>query len=150
NINNPANHTIGFVFAHDASGNWLYQALAKSMGGALASPDGCKVAFDSPAGRWGLEILEKFHKRGMPDIGYVQGRQAFAAGRLGIYVESSSAVALMEQNIAGKFAMRTVPFPIPTSQGRVPSGGAVAMILANDPKKQDAAWEYVKFVTGPV
>jgi multiple sugar transport system substrate-binding protein len=132
------------------SGNWLYQALAKSMGGSLASPDGCKIAFDSAAGRWGLEMLERFHKRGMPDLGYAQGRQAFAAGRVGIYVESSSAVTLMEQNVAGKFEMITLPFPIPSKEGRLPSGGALAMILAKDPQKQKAAWEYVKFVTGPV
>jgi multiple sugar transport system substrate-binding protein len=148
-MTNRAENIIGFLFAHDASGNWLYQALAKSMGGSLASPDGCKVAFDSPAGRWGLGILEKFHKRGMPDLGYAQGRQAFAAGRIGIYVESSSAVTLMERNVADRFVMRTLPFPVPSKEGRLPSGGVVAMILAKDAKKQEAAWEYVKFVTGP-
>lgn len=148
-ITNPAENVIGFIYGHDASGNWLYQALVNSVGGKLGSDDGCKVAFDDADGRWALEMLETFRKSGMPDMGWQQGRQTFAAGKVGIYVESSSAVALMEKNIGGKFTMRTVAFPVPEPDGRLPAGGSLAMILAKDSEKQKAAWEYVKFVTGP-
>jgi multiple sugar transport system substrate-binding protein len=149
-MTNATDSTIGFLYAHDASGNWLYQALVNSVGGSLGSADGCKVAFDGAQGKWALEMLEQFKTEGMPDLGYAQGRQAFAAGKIGIYVESSSAVALLEKNVAGKFTMRTAPFPMPETDGRLPAGGSLAMVLSTRPERQKVAWEYVKFVTGPV
>ena len=35
-------------------------------------------------------------------------------------------------------------------EGRLPAGGNVAMIVSGDKAKQKAAWEFVKFATGPL
>lgn len=145
----PANGITGFLYGYDNAGNFLYQALVNSDGGTMGSADGCKLAFDGPAGKWALAEHEAFFKAGMPNMGWQQGRPAFAAGKVGIYVESSATVALMEKSAGGKFTVRTLPFPLPAADGKLPAGGAVAMILAKDPAKQKAAWEYIKFVTGP-
>jgi len=149
-ISTGSSGAVGFLFGYDTSGNWLYQALVTSHGGRMGGADGCKAAIDDEHGTWALTMLERFSKSGMPDMGWQQGRQAFAAGKIGIYAESSASVALMERNIAGKFALRTMPFPISASAGKLPAGGSVAMILAADKDKQKAAWEYVKFATGPI
>jgi multiple sugar transport system substrate-binding protein len=149
-LDDPANKVVGFLYAYTTTGNWFYQALITSTGGAVGSPDGCKVAFDDARGKAALDVLETFAKAGMPEMSWSQGRQAFAAGTLAIFVESSSGVAGMERAVAGRFKWRTLPFPVIQQGGRLPAGGTVAMILAKSPEKQKAAWEYLKFATGPV
>ncbi|MEH2505266.1 ABC-type glycerol-3-phosphate transport system substrate-binding protein [Bradyrhizobium sp. AZCC 1578] len=52
--------------------------------------------------------------------------------------------------IGGKFELKTHTFPdVASPNGRLPAGGNVVMILAKDKAKRDAAWEVVKFWTGP-
>jgi len=140
----------GFAYAYDASGNWLLQALITSAGGALGRRDGCEITIENEPGRWALRMLQHFHEQGMADLGMTQGRQAFAAGSLGIFVESTSSVALLENGSRGRFTLATAPFPIAAPDGRLPAGGSLAMVLAKSPDKQRAALDYVKFVTGPV
>ncbi|MGZ9724145.1 extracellular solute-binding protein [Rhizobium miluonense] len=148
-MTDPAEGVVGFVYPHDLSGNWGYQALVNSAGGSMGSADGCTVSFSDEHGKWALEQLQAFRKSGMPDMGWAQGRQAFSAGKLGIYMASNGSVARFEKEAVGKFTVKTAPLPIPAKEGRLPPGGSVAMILAKDPARQKAAFEWVKFVTGP-
>lgn len=140
----------GFSFQWDASGNWLFQALVNSHGGNLTSDGGCKLAFDSDAGKWALGTLQRFHEAGMPDFTWTQSRQAFDAGTLGIVAGSTSYVAQATRVAAGKFSFRTMPFPDVVDGGRLPAGGTSAVIMTTNEEKQRAAWEYLKFATGPV
>lgn len=139
----------GFFFQWDASGNWLFQALANSRGGNLTSPDGCKPAFDDEAGNWALGTMQRFHDQGMPNLTWSQSRQAFDAGTMGIVAGSTSYVAQATKIAVGKFSFRTMPFPDVVPGGRLPAGGTSAVIMTADTEKQQAAWEYLKFATGP-
>lgn len=114
----------------------------------MTSESGCDVLFDSKAGNWAFSILEKFHTEGMEYLTYKQSRAAFDAGRMGIVAGSTSYVAQADTAIGGKFTFRTFPWPDVASNGRLPTGGASAVILTRDRKKQQAAWEYLKFATG--
>ena len=149
-IDDRANGVTGFMYGYTTTGNWLFQALITSAGGVVGTPDGCKIGFNNAQGKAALDTLEAFSKGGMPEMNWQQSRQAFAAGKIGILIESSASVTLLERNIADKFKMRTVPYPVMAKDGKLPAGGNVAMILSKDPEKQKAAWEYVKFVTGPI
>jgi multiple sugar transport system substrate-binding protein len=142
--------TIGLHFQWDASSNWMFQALLFSRGGRMTSADECAVAFDSEAGRWALELLEAFAHSGMPHMAWQQTAQAFAAGTLAIHAASTSNVANATRQIADRFEFRTAAFPLPGPHGLLPAGGSTAVILASDPAKRRAAWDYVKFATGPV
>jgi multiple sugar transport system substrate-binding protein len=112
--------------------------------------DGCSIAFNDDAGRWALKTLESFGRSGMPNLALGQARQSFVAGSIAILADSTSYVAAAERQIGGRFKVETVPFPLPGPNGRLPAGGNVAMVFATDAERQQAAWEYVKFVTGPV
>ncbi|SJM30223.1 putative sugar binding protein of ABC transporter [Mesorhizobium delmotii] len=140
----------GFSFQWDSSGNWLVQALINSQGGHMTSENGCEVLFDSKAGTWAFSMLEKFHAEGMEYLTYKQNRPAFDAGKMGIVAGSTAYVAQADTIIGDKFTFRTMPWPDVAKDGRVPTGGASAVILTRDKKKQQAAWEYLKFATGPV
>ena len=39
---------------------------------------------------------------------------------------------------------------MPDPDGKLPAGGNLAVMLTKDARKQAAAWEYIKFVTGPL
>jgi multiple sugar transport system substrate-binding protein len=143
-----ANRT-GFYFQWDITGNWMWQALLFSRGGRILSDDEKRAAFDGPEGLWALEQLELFAKSGMPNLKSAQARPAFAAGALGIFADSSSNIAFAEQQVAGKFPMRVVRFPLAAANGKIPAGGALGVVHAKDPRRAEAAWKYLQFCTNP-
>ena len=147
-IDNKAQNRTGFYFQWDVTGNWMWQALLFSRGGRILSEDERHVAFDGPEGLWALEQFEQFARAGMPNLRSAQSRPAFAAGTLGIFADSSSNVAFAEQ-VADRFPLRVLPFPLAAPDGRVPAGGALGVIHAVDPRRQQAAWRYLRFCTNP-
>ena len=79
------------------------------------------------------------------------GAAGLRAGRLGIWAHSTSRLGGVTKQAQGVFTLRTARFPLGGGEAsRLPAGGNVAMMLAKDPAKQKAAWEYIKFATGPV
>jgi len=78
-------------------------------------------------------------------------RQAFPAGTLGIMFESSSLQTRFKEGTGDKFELTVKPLPIAaedTSTVYFPTGGSAIVMLTEDEAKQDAAWEYMAFVTG--
>jgi multiple sugar transport system substrate-binding protein len=148
-IDNRAQNRTGFYFQWDVTGNWMWQALLFSRGGRILSDDERHVAFDGAEGLWALEQFEQFARAGMPNLRSAQSRPAFGAGTLGIFADSSSNVAFAEQQATGRFPMRVLPFPLAAPDGRVPAGGALGVIHAVDPRRQEAAWRYLRFCTNP-
>ena len=140
----------GLYFQWEQTGNWLVQSLVTSRGGHILKPNGCDIAFDDDNGMWALKTLEAFGRSGMPNLALGQARQSFVAGNIAILVDSTAIVAASQRQIGDRFAFKTLPFPLASENGRLPAGGNVAMVFAKDPARQKAAWEYVKFVTGPV
>jgi multiple sugar transport system substrate-binding protein len=140
----------GLYFQWEQTGNWLVQSLITSRGGHMLKADGCGIAFDDDKGLWALKTLEAFGKSGMPNLGLGQARQSFVAGNIAILVDSTSYVAAAQRQIGERFKFRTTGFPLAATDGLLPAGGNVAMILAKDEARRKAAWEYVKFVTGPI
>jgi multiple sugar transport system substrate-binding protein len=148
-IKGAAQNRTGFYFQWDVTGNWMWQALLFSRGGRILSDDERRVAFDGPEGLWALEQLEQFARAGMPNLRSAQARPAFAAGTMGVFAESSSNVAFAEKQVADRFPMRVLPFPLTAPDGRVPAGGALGVIHATDPARREAAWRYLRFCTNP-
>jgi multiple sugar transport system substrate-binding protein len=144
------NGAIGFYFQWEQTGNWLVQSLITSRGGRILKADGCSVAFDDEKGMWALKTLESFGKSGMPNLALGQARQSFVAGNIAILVDSTSYVAAAQRLIGDRFKLRTAAFPLAVADGLLPAGGNVAMVFAKDAARRRAAWEYVKFVTGPI
>lgn len=143
--------TMGIYFQYyDVSGNWTFFSLVQSLGGDIMSKDEKAVAFDGPTGLKALEIMRSIAEAGQVEMTSAQAAQAFEAGKLGIFIRSSVRTAQLEEASQGKFTLATAPFPILAKDGRLPAGGSAAIMLAEDPEKQAAAWEYIKFVTGPI
>ncbi|MDP1654732.1 MAG: ABC transporter substrate-binding protein [Hylemonella sp.] len=134
----------------EITGNWMWQALVFSNGGTMLTPDEKKVAFDGPAGKTAMQTFAKVVKDGeMRDGSLNTASQDFVSGNLAILVTSTSRLGLITKQVGNRFDLRTARMPI-EKNGRLPAGGNVAMMFAKDPAKQKAAWEYIKFATGPL
>ncbi|PSH56487.1 ABC transporter substrate-binding protein [Phyllobacterium sophorae] len=141
--------TQGVFLDYANTGNWTFQALLTSFGGQMIDADG-RTGFNSDAGRKALQTLSGFRDAGQIDMSTSQALQTFTAGGLGIMIASSSYLPQFEQQAEGHFKLATGAFPMETANARLPAGGNCAMILTKDPSKQKAAWDYIKFVSGPV
>ncbi len=150
-IDRPQKKISGFHFDWDITGNWMWQALVFSHGGTMLTADEKKVAFDGPAGQKAIAMLSRMVKDGtMRNVSQATALQDFVAGRLGIWSHSTSRLGGVAKQVGKTFDLRTARFPVYAGpDSRLPAGGNVAMIFAKDPGKQRAAWEYVKFATGP-
>ncbi|MDE4615944.1 extracellular solute-binding protein [Sinorhizobium meliloti] len=143
---NPA--TTGLHFRYDHSGNWSFQALIFSQGGAMMDARETSVAFGDATGLSALNVLASARDTGMVDQSSGQARQAFAAGLIGIMADSSAAYASLLRSAEGAFALNIAPYPF-SADGKLPAGGACNAVTSQDEAKVDAAWEFVKFATGP-
>lgn len=142
----------GITMAWDITGNWLWQAPVFSQGGTMLSADEKKVAFDGAAGQYAIDLYARLvNDAKMPNLAQPDARATFAAGKTGIHITSTSDLAKTTQMIGGKFALKTGSYPgVVDGAGRLPAGGNVGLILSKDPKKREAAWEVLKFWTGPI
>jgi multiple sugar transport system substrate-binding protein len=141
----------GVTYVWDITGNWLWQAPVFARGGTMLNADETKVAFNGPEGQFAIRMLARLvNEGGMPNLDQPAMRAAFAAGKTGFHITSTSDLNKVTQMIGGKFALKTHSFPdVVSPNGRLPAGGNVVMILSKDKAKRDAAWEVVKFWAGP-
>ena len=135
---------------HDWPDVWLYHAMILQQGGTVVAGD--NVTLGGPD--IGVKTLATFRRfvteDGMPLIDWDQSRQQFIAGKIGIFFDTPARLRQVTDLIGDKFTLRTATFPIDDkAKGGLPTGGNAAIVTAKDAKKQKAAWEFVKFVTGP-
>lgn len=140
--------------AYDIGGwpdDWLWQALVYEQGGELTDSKTGKVAFDNEIGLNALKLVRRFvTDAGQPVLDWDQSRQQFGAGLTGFIFSTPAHVQTIEGLVGERFKLTTATFPLDNKEkGGVPTGGNAAVILTQDKAKQDAAWKYLKWVTGP-
>lgn len=146
-INRLDDDSESIYFTYDASGNWTLKALIESAGGSMMNTGDTEITFDRKAGQWAFDILNRIGDAGFANISRKQARQSFAAGKLGILIDSSSGLNKKIQDADGVFKIGIGPFPVPDAFGQLPAGGNCVVMTTHDPARQAAAWEFIKFVT---
>ncbi|UWQ96786.1 extracellular solute-binding protein [Rhodobacteraceae bacterium M385] len=131
--------------------DWRFQSLLGSHGGRPLNADETDITFDSEAGMTAAGLYHRFMSEGgMPSWGQDDARQAFPAGTLGMFFESSSLLTRFEEGSAGNFELAVRPTPVVADENvYFPTGGSAIVIMTDDAERQAAAWEYLSFVTGP-
>lgn len=129
--------------------DWMFSALLYGFGGRMLTADEKDVAFNGPEGLAALKLLDRMVKEGgMPNYAGTADLQAFAAGKLGQMFRTTAQVRSISQSVGTNFELRTTLMPvIDKDKGRLPTGGAGAMICTKDPAKVQAAWKFIKFAT---
>lgn len=140
--------------AYDIGGwpdDWLWQALIFQQGGKLVDPATKTVAFDNEIGLNALKLARAFVTEGGHQVlDWDQSRQQFGAGLTGIIFSTPAHVQTIEGLVGERFELKTATFPLDNkAEGGVPTGGNSAVILTQDEAKQQAAWKYLKWITGP-
>lgn len=131
--------------------DWRFQSLLGAHGGRPLNADESDITFDSEAGITAAGLYRRFaDEGGMSSISQNDARQAFPAGTLGMFFESSSLLNRFEEGAAGKFDVTVVGTPVVAEENvYFPTGGSAIVMLSDDVDKQKAAWEYIAYVTGP-
>ncbi len=138
-----------WIARHD----WRFQSLLGAHGGRPMTADERDITFDDAAGKAAATLYQRFVTEGGMDL-YSENdaRQAFPAGTLGIMFESSSLMTRFEQGAGDGFAVTVKPLPVVAEDPATvyfPTGGSAIVMLTDDPARQQAAWDYMAFVTGP-
>jgi multiple sugar transport system substrate-binding protein len=83
-----------------------------------------------------------------PQLNETDAITAFQAGNLGMVLTTSALQSSFLSAAQGKFEVRAGKMPAFPGKAVVPTNsGSGLFILSNDPTRQRAAWEFMKFVT---
>jgi multiple sugar transport system substrate-binding protein len=134
-----------------AGDDWMFSALLYGHGGRMLTVDEKDTAFNGPEGLAALTLLDRMVKEGkMQPLTAEAALQAFYAGKLGIFAGTTAYIGSMVRSIGPTVELATAKMPVIDAQkGRLPTGGNAAVMLTRDPARQDAAWRFIAFATGP-
>lgn len=138
-----------WIHRHD----WRFQSLLGSHGGRPMTEDESDITFDDEAGLAAAALYQRFASEGgMSSMSEDDARQAFPAGTLGIMFESSSLLTRFVEGAGDGFDVTVRALPVVADDPSTvyfPTGGSGIVLLTDDAERQQAAWEYIAFVTGP-
>ncbi|WP_117195813.1 extracellular solute-binding protein [Rhizobium terrae] len=150
-IDNASTNTKGMFYRWSMAGDWAFQALIRSHGGEFVDKTGTKVRFTEEPGQKALQLLQRFvDEARMKDLSDQVMYQEMFSGRLGFMNTSSAELGRFHREIGNRFPLVGASHPISADNGTVPAGGCVAMMFSKGEAKQAAAWEFIKFATGPI
>ena len=130
--------------------DWMFSALLYGYGGQMLSADETRVAFGEP-GLKALTLLDRMVKEGkMPPLTTDAAFQAFYAGKLGMIMGTTAYIGQFVRSAGPELELRSTRMPVITPGGKLPTGGNAVVMLAKDPARQAAAWQFMRFATGPV
>jgi ABC-type glycerol-3-phosphate transport system substrate-binding protein len=132
---------------------YLFQGLLDDAGGSMASPDGKKVTFDSPAGEQVLAYQRSLVVKGYmpvyaPGDFYTNSDDLFTSGKLGMLLTSASDYDSLSQSAKVKFKIA----PVPTTDGQAGTGAASSngfIMLATNRARQAATCAALKALITP-
>ncbi|HEY9314484.1 MAG TPA: ABC transporter substrate-binding protein [Williamsia sp.] len=129
--------------------DWCFQSLVRSNGGRVISEDRDTLTFADPAAVEVVEMAQQMVKSGAtPTLTQKQGYEAFTRGEMGMLLETSAIQDQFVQGAAGRWDLRSTTMPSFDNKPVVPTNsGASLFVLSQDPAKQRASWELIKFLT---
>ncbi len=141
---------IGYTI-YDWPDDWLWQTILRQEGTQLVEPETGKAGFNNEKGLAALKILRRIVTEGGENLlEFEQARQQFAAGQTAYFIDTPARLAQIIGLVGDRFKLNTIRVPIDDKEnGGLPTGGAAGIILSQDEAVQKAAWEYLKFATGP-
>jgi multiple sugar transport system substrate-binding protein len=147
-LHDPANDVSGISIAAKKEAQTMVAAITLlwKEGGEVITPDG-KFGFDSPAGLKAFETYQRILKvspQGSLAYGGAEQLDAFYQGKVStiLYWASAgpNAVDPAKSKVADKVGWTSIPNAM---------SGVWVLGIPKSSKNQDAAWEYIKWQTGP-
>ncbi|MFA1624906.1 extracellular solute-binding protein [Rhizobium mongolense] len=137
--------------AYTRYNSFLSQGHIMSRGGSLGNADGTAVAFTDDKGMAAFDLFRRFGEAGQAKVDMTdsQARQSYVSGKIGILADSSSSLESFAQQAEGKFEIGTAHFPFAETGAELPTSGIAVVLHTTDPERQKAAWQFMRFVSGP-
>lgn len=131
--------------------DWCFQSLVRSNGGTVLSEDRTTLTYDDSAVAEVTETMAQMVAAGsFPALAQMQAVETFAAGELGMILESSSVQGTFAAGAKAGWQLRAAALPSFGDQPVVPTNsGAALYLFAEDPYKQAAGWELISYLTSP-
>ncbi len=144
---------------------WLFEQWM-AVSGALYADNGngrdgkaTKVVYNDDKGKsivdWWKQGVDGgwFFNPGQAPTGNDLAAQSFDAGKVAMYVESTARLRGHITNAQGKFEVGTGFYPRPNNApadgGNIIGGASVYILKSRPAAEQQAAWEFVKYVSSP-
>ncbi|MEX0404435.1 ABC transporter substrate-binding protein [Aquibium sp. LZ166] len=129
-------------------GTFVYQAIVMSNGGGKVR-DGNTLTFADKDQADAVVMLRDLMDSGAHariDVG--AHMDTFASGNLGMFLFTSAVLSRFETAAEGKFEVGLAPMPAFGDKPTAPTNsGSAIFMFSQDPVKQRAAWELMKFLT---
>jgi multiple sugar transport system substrate-binding protein len=130
-----------------ADGTFVYQSIVMSNGGKVR--DGNTLTFADENQADAVAMLRDLMDAGAHariDVG--AHADTFQSGNLGMFLYTSAVLNRLEQAAAGHFELGLAPMPAFGEKPTAPTNsGSAIFMFSQDPVKQRAAWELMKFLT---
>lgn len=140
----------GFYPAVFGPFDWMWQSFALSFGGRVLSSDRKQLTFADDSALSAVRMLRDLVDSGAtPNLATADAQAAMAGGNLGMYLQTSALQSFLLNSAKGKFELRSAQMPgLSNSKLSIPvNSGSGVFILSEDPLKQRAGWELIKFLT---
>ncbi|WP_269933549.1 ABC transporter substrate-binding protein [Aminobacter sp. HY435] len=134
-----------------SSSSWMYQSIALQNGVVLSAPDGKSADFTNPAAiealQWyaDLSLVHKVQAPGVIASGTLP--QAFFEGKFAIMWQSTGSLTHVLEN--APFEVGVGMLPGNKRRGATAGGANFYVFSAASEEKQQAGFEFVKFLTRP-
>ncbi len=131
-------------------GNWCMQGIFQSNGAQVLSDDRKTIEFGSPEAVQTVERFAEMRKAGVLSSASPSAQMENVMKAESAMIVNSSALQgmLLQAAAAGGWKLAAAPLPAFPGQNAVPTNsGSALFVLSNDPAKQRASWELIKFLT---
>jgi multiple sugar transport system substrate-binding protein len=129
--------------------DWLFQGVVRSNGGSTISRDRKRMTFAEPPAVEAVMMLRDLNDSGALENLDVNGAmEKMAAGEMGMYLQTSAVQGFIVAGAKDKYELRATTMPrFGDKPTRPNNSGSALVITSNDPIRQRAAWELMKFLT---
>lgn len=129
--------------------DWCTQGLVRSNGGRVMTEDRSEITWAGPESLEVFSFWQDLVTSGAHvDMSGADAQDAFAVGNLGMFLQTSAVQGSLLQSAEGNWELRATGMPSFGERAPVPvNSGSGLGILTDDPVKQRAAWELMKFLT---
>jgi multiple sugar transport system substrate-binding protein len=134
-------------------GDWCLHGILNSNGGSALSEDGTRLTWAEPPAVEAVATMQGLVQAGpdvFPNITNADASDRFARGELGMMLYTSALQSSFLNASEGQFELRLTGMPGFGDRPASPTNsGSALFILSQEPAKQAASWELIKFLTSP-
>lgn len=129
--------------------DWLMQGVVRSNGGATINAERTEMTFAEPEGIEAISMLRDLAQTGiMKNLDISAQMETMGAGNAAMYLQTSAIQGYLVAGADGNYDLRASTMPaFGDKPVRPNNSGSALTIHAQDPAKQRAAWELMKFLT---